>query len=147
METSINRESHSISPLQSFQGRYVLTQVKSQQLIFPSQWVAEVILVERTQILFLPFYHPMVLGVIHHQGAIVPLISAHLLLSAKLGQDIRFTAVKEMLTIVRFSEATHRLTGVGIVVEHVVGSLTEDQVTDQHRLQLSDIPEEIWQPY
>ncbi len=132
---------------QSLQRRYILTHVGNQQLVFPAQWVIEIMLIERSQILNLPFYDSRLLGVVHHQGNIVPLIAYPLLLSKKRGQDLRFRARKESLMVIRLSPAVDKLAGVGIVVEQVVGSLTTEPSPEQPIFQLSDLPNNIWQPH
>lgn len=149
MNLPIDIETNSFS-LQSFQNRYILTQVGNQQIAFPSQWVAEIMLIERSQILNLPFYNRILLGLIHHQGNIVPLISSHILLSEKLGLDVRFSAMKETLAVIRLGQPTDKLAGVGVVVERVVGSFATEHSPEQHvfqLFQLSDVPSHIWQPH
>src|SRR5689334_20224029 len=77
MDLPVDIETTSFS-LQSFQSRYIVTQVGPQKIGFPSQWVAEIMLVERSQILKLPFYNSRLLGVVHHQGSIIPLVTLQL---------------------------------------------------------------------
>lgn len=133
-------------PLASLQSRHILTQVGQQQLAFPSHWVAEILLVERSKILSLPFYGPMLLGLIYRQGQVIPLISAHALLSEALDQDKRFRAMQETLTVIHLGQATHQLAGIGIVVEEVVSSPTAQPLSKQRVFHLSDVPSHIWQP-
>lgn len=132
--------------LSSLQSRYMLTQVGQQQLMFLSQWVSEIMLIDRSQILNLPFYDRALLGLVHHNGNIVPLLSARLLLLETLSQDGRSRALKETLTVLRLSPTVDGLAGVGIVVDHVVASLTPEQVAEQRLFKLSDIPSHLWQP-
>ncbi|GAB4185716.1 MAG: hypothetical protein Fur006_24440 [Coleofasciculaceae cyanobacterium] len=146
MELPVDIETSS-SGLPSFQNRYILTRVGHQKIGFPSQWVAEIMLIERSQILNLPFYDSRLLGVVHYQGHIVPLIAYHFLLSQKLGRKIRFRAMKEILTVIRLSQAVDKLAGVGILVEQVVGSLATEKSPEQSIFQLSDVPDNIWQPH
>jgi chemotaxis signal transduction protein len=130
----------------SLQSRYMLTQVGPQQLVFPSHWVGEIMLIERSQILNLPFYDRALLGLVHHNGNIVPLLSAHSLLLETLGEDVRLRTLKETITVVRLSPTLDELAGIGIVVDHVIGSLTPEQIVEQRLFQLSDIPSHLWQP-
>ncbi|PSB23732.1 chemotaxis protein CheW [Stenomitos frigidus] len=132
--------------LPSLQNRYMLTQVGQQQLVFPSHWVGEILLIERSQILHLPFYDRVLLGLVHHNGSIVPLLAAHLLLLETSKQDGRLRAMKETLTVVRLSPTIDGLASVGIVVDQVVGSLTAEQIAKQRLFQLSDLPSQLWQP-
>jgi chemotaxis signal transduction protein len=148
MDISIDAEVSS-SFMQSFQDRYILTQVGQRQLVFPSQWVSEILLIERSHLLPLPFYGSILLGVIHHQNHIVPLISSQGLLSEKSNRPARFTDM-ERLNVICLSQATERFTGVGIVVEEVIGNCSEEQLTAQEtvieRFRLQDIPNDVWRP-
>ena len=139
---AIETTDHSLS----LQSRYMLAQVGQQQLVFPSQWISEIVLIDRSQILNLPFYDPAILGLIHHNGAIVPLLSADGLLLGTTDQAMRSRTLKETLTVVQLSPSVEGLAGVGIVVDYVVGSLTPAQIVGQRLFQLSDIPSELWQP-
>ncbi|MBW4694400.1 MAG: chemotaxis protein CheW [Lyngbya sp. HA4199-MV5] len=132
--------------LQSLQHRYMLTQVGQQQLAFPTHWVEEIMLTERSQILRLPFYDRLLLGLVHHDGSIVPLLSAHTLLLETRGQEMRSRALKDFLTVVRLRSAVDGLAGVGIVVDGVVGSITREQVAELRLFQRSDLPSQLWQP-
>jgi len=134
---------HSLPPLQS---RYMLTQVGQQQLVFPSQWVSEIMLIERSQVLNLPFYDRMLLGLVHYNGNIVPLLSAHLLLLKAADQAGQSRTLKETLTVLRLSVSVDKLAGVGIVVDHVVASLPLEQLAGQRLFKWSDIPDDLWQP-
>jgi chemotaxis signal transduction protein len=134
-------------PVPSLQSRPILTQVGQQQLAFPSHWVAEILLVERSKILSLPFYDPMLLGLIYRQGQVIPLISAHVLLSEALDQDKRFRAMQETLTVIHLGQTTHQLAGIGIVVEEIVNNPTAQLLSKQRVFQLSDVPSHIWQPH
>ena len=131
---------------ESLQSRYILTQVGQQQLVFPSRWVGEILLIDRSQILNLPFYDRALLGIVHHNGNIVPLLSAHSLLVETVSQNARFKAPRETLTAIQLNLTANGLAGVGIVVDQVIGSLTPEQLTEQRLFQLSDIPSQIWQP-
>lgn len=146
VDVPINTEASPIS-LQSLQKRYILTRTGNQQLVFPTQWVAQIMPVERSQILTLPFYDRILLGLVHHQGNIVPLISSYILLSETLGQDVRFRERKNTLTVIRLAQSVDKLAGVGIVVEKIVGSFVAEPSPEQHIFQLSDLPNHIWQPH
>ena len=143
---SVSDTTETMDSLPSLQSRYLLTQVGQQQLIFPSLWVSEIMLIERSQVLNLPFYDRTLLGVVHHNGNIVPLLSAHRLLVETLSQDGRLKALRETLTAIQLNPAASGLAGVGIVVDQVIGSLTRDQIGEQRLFQLSDLPGHLWQP-
>jgi chemotaxis signal transduction protein len=136
--------------------RYVLTWVEQQPIAFPSQWVAEIIIVERSKILNLPFYTPAILGVIHHKGSIVPVMITE---AAKMvrSQPLQLPRIKETLTVVRLSQSVGALSGVGFIVDRVVGSISHEQISSHleassgsnlpiKMFQLEDIPSSVWQP-
>ncbi len=131
---------------QSLHKRYILSRVGNQELAFPAHWVAEIVIIERLQILNLPFYNPILLGVIHHQGNIVPLISSHILLSKKLGLEVLFRGIQEKLTVICLNQSVDKLAGAGVVVEQVLGSFITEPSPQQYVFQLSDLPTQIWQP-
>ena len=135
---------------QLLHNRFILTTVGEQQLAFPSQWVAEIMLVERSRILSLPFYGPMFLGVVHHQSDIVPLISSQVVLPENPSQPVHLSLIKETLNVIRLGSTVGELTGVGVVVERVSGSVSEAQLSTLessiHRLKLQDMSNQIWRP-
>lgn len=120
---------------QLWQERYILTRIDQQLIAFPPAWVAEIVVVERSRILNLPFYDSTVLGVIHHRGSIIPLIS---LQSQENKEDplVKRYRTQETLTVVRLSSSAEQLAGVGLVVEQVFGSASATQVSgDQPSIQ------------
>ena len=102
--------------------RYILTQVSQCTLVFPAAWVAEIVRIERSQVLELPFYNPLLAGIVHQNGNIVPLISAQRLLQLKQ------TALSETFMIVRLSGAAGYLANVGLVIDRAVGSSTRPEL-------------------
>jgi CheW-like domain len=102
--------------------RYILTQVSQCTLVFPAAWVAEIVRIERSQVLELPFYNPLLTGIVHQNGNIVPLISAQRLLQLKL------TALQETFMIVRLSGAAGHLANVGFMIDRAVGSSTRPEL-------------------
>jgi len=114
--------------------RYILTHVGTQQLAFPAQWVAEILLVERSQILNLPFYDPMLLGVIHHHGKIVPLVSIWQALAGATAPN------RETLCVVQLSQQAGRLSGIGIVVDRASDTRMGDALFPPASLQQDSLP-------
>jgi CheW-like domain len=102
--------------------RYILTQISQCTLVFPATWVAEIVRIERSQVLELPFYNPLLAGIVHQNGNIVPLISAQRLLQLKL------TALPETFMIVRLSGAAGHLANVGLLIDRAVGSSTRPEL-------------------
>jgi chemotaxis signal transduction protein len=160
MDVDVPRNTEAIPiSLQSLQKRYILTLVGNQQLVFPAHWVAEIILIQRSQILNLPFYNSLLLGVIHHQGSIIPLVSIQLLNKVEKDQIVPQQRIQEKLTAIRLSQVVGELSGVGLIVEQVIGSISYEQLlANQHKatasshpqvevFQLDRIWQSIWQPH
>lgn len=142
MDISVDVETDSFS-FKSFQGRYILTQVGHQKIGFPSQWVEEIILIERSQILNLPFYDFRLLGVVHHQGSIIPLVT--LQVGNPVSQRPR---IQETLTAIRLSQLVSELSGVGLIVDQVIGSISQEQLSanEQTVTESSNPQIEVFQP-
>jgi chemotaxis signal transduction protein len=157
MDLPVDIETTSFS-LQSFQSRYILTQVGPQKIGFPSQWVAEIMLVERSQILKLPFYNSMLLGVVHHQGSIIPLVTLQLSNSVSQSRVNQPFRTQETLTAIRLNPSVSALPGVGLIVDRVIGSISHEQLLANEQkakgtsypqievFQPESIPPSIWQP-
>jgi len=106
--------------------RYILAKAGDRTVIFPDVLVSEIIVVDRNAILALPFYDAAIIGVIHHQANIMPLLLLRLLMGEQRA------LITESLTVVRLSKAVNELnqqpmSGVGIVVDRVIGSLTPEE--------------------
>ena len=106
--------------------RYILAKVGDRTVTFPDLLVSEIIIIDRSAILALPFYTTAIVGVIHHQAQVMPLLLLQLVL------EERSALIKESLTIVRLSKladdlSDQHLSGVGIIVDRVIGSLTTDE--------------------
>jgi CheW-like domain len=102
--------------------RFILALLEPLTVVFSSDLVAEIILLERTQILALPFYPSPVLGCAHHNGQVIPLV--------QLSKILRLPPkpLLEILTVVRLSGAASPLGGVGLVMDSMLGSKTRDQL-------------------
>ncbi|OIP68776.1 MAG: hypothetical protein AUK48_15225 [Oscillatoriales cyanobacterium CG2_30_44_21] len=116
-------EMHKITP----HNRYIVAKSGERTITFPDVLVSEIMIIERTSILPLPFYKPAIIGVIHHQANIIPL----LLLQLILGEQKAL--LTESLTLIRLSGVVNdlntqlgdkHLAGIGVVIDRVVGSLT-----------------------
>ncbi len=109
--------------------RFILTQVIGIQagiehlftLVFPATWVAEILRVDRSQILKLPFYDPSLVGIIDRGGQVTPLIAAAYCLKLQ-------PSSVEKLMVVRLNEASDKLTNVGFIVDRLVGATTRQEL-------------------
>jgi chemotaxis signal transduction protein len=134
---------------------YLLTEVGAQTLAFETAWIAEILVVERTQILKIPFYTPAVIGLFHHQSKIVPLISAHQILALKFSQASNHSSASlyGSLSVVCFNSKVAPLAGISIAVDRVLNSCSpqaiaesasEPQVSPIQVFQADMIPESVW---
>jgi CheW-like domain len=118
-------------------------------LVFPAIWVAEVLRVDRSQILELPFYNPSLIGIIDRGGEITPLIAAAYCLDLK-------SSLGEKLVVIRLNKTNEKLGNVGLIVDRLVGINTRAQLPSDlfttHRsaemimMRLELVPTTIWQP-
>jgi chemotaxis signal transduction protein len=132
--------------------RYILTQVERLTLVFPAVWVAEIIRLDRSQILDLPFYDPLLLGIVNHNAQITPLIAA-----ARLLETAEPFNLKERLMVIRLNEAAGKIANIGIVVDRAIGSSTRQELppdlfasstitTELVLMRHELIPTHLWQP-
>ncbi len=168
------------SKLTAPNNRYIVVKVGDRLVTFPDVLVSEIMIIERNTILALPFYETAIVGVIHHQANIMPLLLLRLLMGEQRA------LITESLTVVRLSKVADdlagnlvgnlagnlggkNLSGVGLIVDRVIGSLTTDEYQDRYLLDspkkvhqtvaniqeneytpieiiLSSIPTHIWQP-
>jgi chemotaxis signal transduction protein len=132
----------------SWQDRYILTQVGQQRLAFLSSLVTEILVIERSHILALPFYDPAVLGVVHQRGNVIPLIHLQSLGTAKGNHSALFHR-RETLTVVRLNQLASNLGGVGIVIDQIMNSISHDQLSSNSSIALfqpEEIPPRLWRP-
>jgi chemotaxis signal transduction protein len=128
--------------------RYLMTQVGDLKLVFAATQVTEIVRIEKSKILGLPFYSTLILGIINHNGHLMPLISAHTLL-----QQEKSTS-QELLTAIRLKYASN---DIGIVVDRALGSTTKKHLSaklfseegrDGSSIMMNSqlISPEVWQP-
>jgi chemotaxis signal transduction protein len=131
--------------------RFILTEIDRFTLVFPSIWVAEILRIERSQILDLPFYDPLLMGIVHHQGSIVPLVAGTRLL--KVNQF----GVRERSIVIRLNQAAGSLANIGVVVDRAIGSNTRQELSPELFTESASsglmlmmrpelIPAGLWQP-
>lgn len=109
--------------------RFLLVRLESETLVFPSDTVSEILPIERSRILNLPFYPPAVIGCIHQAGNIALVVSLRQMLYQKPEPN------REILTIIRLSELAGSLAGVGLAIDRVLSS--------QER---SELPADLFDP-
>ena len=100
---------------------FILAQLEQLTLVFSSTIIASIVIVERSQILALPFYDPALLGIIHHSGQILPLISLRQVMGLPARQ------ATERLTVIRLSDAAE-VADIGLVVDSTLGMRSSEQL-------------------
>lgn len=108
--------------VQQAEQRFILAGVEQFIIVFPSNVVADISIVDRSQILSLPFYDPVIWGIIHRSGQIVPLVSLRQILGVSAG------FMTERLTVVRLNPAMGDLAGVGLIVDTTLGTSSVQQL-------------------
>jgi chemotaxis signal transduction protein len=112
------------APAEGVGQRYLLAQVGQHTLVFPASQVLQIIRIDRGKVLSLPFYPPVVAGIVHYNGSLLPLVTGHVL----LGQAP--STGGELWTVMGWRQA-HSL--VGIVIDRTLGSRNR-----------ADLPPELW---
>jgi chemotaxis signal transduction protein len=131
--------------------RFIVTEVERFTLVFPAIWVAEILRIDRAEILDLPFYDPMLAGIIHHNGQILPLIAATRLLK------VEQVALRERSIVIKLNPAAGTLANIGLIVDRAIGSSTRSELppelftpstTPSQMLLIHPdlIPSDLWQP-
>jgi chemotaxis signal transduction protein len=131
--------------------RFISTEVAGFTLLFPAVWVGEILRIDRSQILDLPFYDPLLVGVVHHSGEIIPLIAAARLL--KVGQF----ATQDRSIVVRLDSTAGALANIGLIVDRAIGSInrqdlppaifsTSAPVNKMLLMQPDLVPTTLWKP-
>ncbi len=140
-----------VTPQTALADRFILTEVERLTLVFPAVWVAEILRLDRAQILDLPFYNPLLVGIVNHNGQITPLIAAARLL------DLATASLRERLLVVRLNHTAGTLANVGIIVDRAIGSSTRAQLpsnlftaapspTEMRLIDPELVPSDLWQP-
>ncbi|MCM1984927.1 chemotaxis protein CheW [Lyngbya confervoides] len=128
----------------------ILTQVQTQEVVFPSSWVDEVLILSRSQIFKLPFYGPHILGLVNHRGEMVPLLSCPL-----AGPNATATTSpaawggQDTLRAIRLNDKAQQFQGVAVLVDRILGTLTDTDFQQRPQVQvfqLQDLPLADCQP-
>jgi chemotaxis signal transduction protein len=146
---------------ESFWDRYILAQVDKQEIAIPSPWVFDILTTRRSHLLTLPFYSPMLLGIVAHRGSIVPLVAVRSLLAEIRPStgSVPDRAASDTFTAIRLSQTVGELAGLGLVVDRILGSQPRQSIsssspgsseqqpsTKRYVFQPYDIPPHLWEP-
>jgi hypothetical protein len=132
--------------------RFLLAEVQNLTLVIPAVWVVEIFRVERSQILALPFYSPLLIGITHHGGQVLPLLSTHSLLTTPS------TPLHENMMVVKLGETAGAFAQVGLAIDRPLGNQTRSELpneifSDPHPsntswvlLRPELVSQDLWQP-
>jgi CheW-like domain len=118
--TTLNSESKS-----ALDDRFLLAQVQDLTLVIPAVWVVEVFRVERSQILALPFYSPLLIGITHHGGQVLPLLSTHSLL------NVPSVALRENTMAIKLGDTAGAFARVGLAIDRPLGSQSRAELPNE----------------
>ncbi len=128
--------------------RYILTGIggsREQVVVFPDAFVSSIIVVDRSSVMAVPFYDRVIAGLIHHQGAVIPLV----ILRRVFGE--LSAMLSETFSVVHLSALAGGLEGVGVVVDRVLSSVPAGQyIASPDHLSvealMAQLPLQLWQP-
>jgi hypothetical protein len=139
------------------EARFILARLEKFTYAFPSETIAGILLIDRAQILTLPLYDLAVVGIVHHSGKIVPLVSLRQLIGISGSLSL------ETITAIYLSSTANNLAGLGIVVDTTMGMCLQsdlpsylfanDTISDSKRSESNTrlfqpelLPDRLWQP-
>jgi chemotaxis signal transduction protein len=125
--------------------RYLLTEVGKYTLVFPANWVSEVLQIEQNKVLQIPHYSSAVLGVAKHQNNFLILVAGwQFLPENQPGRIDRFT-------VVRLGASISNWQNIGVVIDRVLGSMVKKDfpAIPKNLFVLANsqlLPNHLWQP-
>jgi chemotaxis signal transduction protein len=125
--------------------RYLLTAVGKYTLVFPANWVSEVLQVEQSKVLQIPHYSSAILGVANHQNNFFTLVAGWQFLPETQPSRI------DRFTVVRLGATMRNWQNIGVVIDRVLGSMVKKDfpAVPQNLLVLANsqlLPNHLWQP-
>jgi chemotaxis signal transduction protein len=125
--------------------RYLLTEVGKYTLIFPANWVSEVLQVEQSKVLQIPHYSPAILGIANHRNNFLTLISGWQFLPETQSSRI------DRFTVVRLGATMRNWQNIGVVIDRVLGSMAKKDfpAIPKNLSVLANsqlLPNHLWQP-
>jgi chemotaxis signal transduction protein len=125
MTITADRPNPSEEQTSLLENRFILTQVRNSTLVFPAIWVTEILRIDRSHLLTLPFYNPLILGIVDRNGQTIPLVDTARMLG--LVQE----TVPERVLIVRLNETAEGLKNVGLIIDRLIGNTTRSELPSE----------------
>ncbi len=125
--------------------RYLLTEVGKYTLVFPANWVSEVLQVDQNKVLQIPHYASAILGVANHHNNFLTLVAGWQFLPETQPSRI------DRFTVVRLGATMKNWQNIGVVIDRVLGSMVKKDFPaipkDLFVLANSQLlPNYLWQP-
>jgi chemotaxis protein histidine kinase CheA len=126
--------------------RYLLTEVGQYTLVFPANWVSEILRIERGKVLQLPHYSEAILGIAHYQNTFLTLVAGWQFLPESQ------TSRADQFTVVRLGANAMRWHNVGVVVGRILGNTTKENFPPKAQQEFfvvattKFLPPDLWQP-
>jgi chemotaxis protein histidine kinase CheA len=136
----------STSTVTALADRYLLTEVGQYTLVFPANWVNEILRIERSKILQIPHYSEAILGIAHYQNTFLTLVAGWQFLPESQ------TSRADQFTVVRLGANASRWQNVGVAVGRILGSTGKENFppkTQQDFFVVAStkfLPPDLWQP-
>jgi chemotaxis signal transduction protein len=125
--------------------RYLLTEVGEYTLVFPANWISEVLQIEQNKVLQIPYYSPAILGVANYHNDFLTLIAGWQFLPET--QPIR----RDRFTVVRLGATMRNWQNIGVVIDRVLGSMVRKDFPSKPKdlfvlANSQSLPNHLWQP-
>jgi chemotaxis signal transduction protein len=125
--------------------RYLLTEVGKYTLIFPANWVSEVLQIDQNKVLQLPHYSSAILGIANHQNNFLTLVAGWQFLPENQPSRV------DRFTVVRIGANMSNWQNIGVVIDRVLGSMEKKDfpAIQKNLLVLANsqlLPNHLWQP-
>lgn len=119
---------------------YILSQVGNRRVAFADHLISGILLIERSQILPLPFYDEMISGIVHHQGQLLTLVALRHLVQEPL------SPMREVFNAVQLSDAAGP--GLALIVDHLLGQCDKTQLEAEEVTEFTPqiLAPTLWQP-
>lgn len=135
--TTLEKTLGSSSSLKQIKG-----QIGDDIIAFPSPWVLDIIIVERSKFLCLPFYPKSLLGIAYHHSKLVPFVY----LDKTLPEASSSPSLSHHVMGVRLSAEMGELHGVAVIIDRLFGDAQDGEHHSAIEFNPSDLSPQLWKP-
>jgi chemotaxis signal transduction protein len=104
------------------QRRFILVKVGEITVVFPSEIVAEIGIIDRNKIMTLPFYSDRLKGCVYYNGKIISLVDIKTILGVESSIN------KDKIIVICLSEKATQFSNVGLIADQVLGSKNKGEL-------------------